>query len=201
MVKKVKSLEQKQADSRRVKAMTAAGMLGVATIFGAAACKHPSDPTPDPKLCVCPDKIHGDAPCACDADAGLCDCKQKFYNLGISGIKLEDAAGLTTDLQRQYLIDRLTINIADPSVDEAISRNTTIKIVAGSGAVATGYKTIELGIGAFVLDYATFDGLVTGAMFDMMTIYTTASLMKQFNNAKEAIYLSRGKQLLPQKMI
>jgi hypothetical protein len=50
MAKKVKSLEQKQADSRRVKAMAAAGMLGVATIFGAAACKHP----PDPKLCTCP---------------------------------------------------------------------------------------------------------------------------------------------------
>jgi hypothetical protein len=42
-------LNQKRANDRKAKAIAAAGMLGVATLFGATACKHPTDPTPQEK--------------------------------------------------------------------------------------------------------------------------------------------------------
>jgi hypothetical protein len=83
----------------RAGARLAAGLMGIATIFGPTACENPANGDNGPKKCDCPDKIHGDAPCNCGGED--CECKQKEYNNLVNFSTLtvvdETAQGLVTE--------------------------------------------------------------------------------------------------------
>jgi hypothetical protein len=160
------------------------------------------DNGPDPELCTCPDKVHGDAPCACDADAGLCDCKQKEFVL-IPGITLEDnTGGLVTNEQIQRLTNKLLEYITDPVVITAVSRNTKIRIVTGGDYHTINGNTIEFGIGILSIGDMLFEGVVTSTLYDMTNLPEPVTLLgKRFDSARNTVRIARGKSMLPQRMI
>ncbi|MDR0377773.1 MAG: hypothetical protein LBH70_08275 [Spirochaetaceae bacterium] len=78
--------------------VAAGALLGSITLMG---CPNPTNPPekPQPKECMCPDKIHGNTPCDCGAID--CTCEQKewalSYNLTLvneTGDKIGDIKGI-----------------------------------------------------------------------------------------------------------
>ncbi|AEF81936.1 hypothetical protein [Leadbettera azotonutricia] len=74
-----KTLELQKINSRRAKAVAAAGMMGFATIFG--ACKQPTDSTTQqqPKACECPNGTehpYGTTMPCCDGEDCTCTVAQ-----------------------------------------------------------------------------------------------------------------------------
>jgi hypothetical protein len=120
-----KSTKAKLAAAGMVFAQLAALASGAMLV----SCKNGT--TPDP-TCDCPDKIHpGDQPCDC----GLanCMCRQTIYHLA-HGITLEDAEGLLSDTQVEY-VETLLGGWARfiPALTYAIENLTDVKITVIPG--------------------------------------------------------------------
>ncbi|MDR1277138.1 MAG: hypothetical protein LBK02_00135 [Treponema sp.] len=99
----VVSKEQKKSAANRgfatsAKAKVAAGVVGVATLFGPVACDNGTTSTP-PKVCNCPvGTIHEPGENCCDGEN--CECIEKKYHTGLSvsgtTVTIEDRTATVT---------------------------------------------------------------------------------------------------------
>jgi hypothetical protein len=99
-------LEQKRANTRKAQAIAAAGMLGVATLFGATACKDPTNPTPESKKCDCPESTIHDAgdPC-CEGVNCTCETIPEFSDIfyyTYNGTHADDKVVLRSQFEDAY---------------------------------------------------------------------------------------------------
>jgi hypothetical protein len=178
MAKKIKSTQAKHGLTASAK--VAAGVMGVATLFG--ACDNGTNSTSSPKVCECPVKIHGSAPCDC-GDAG-CTCKQKDFTLNYD-IPLEDTTGVLNEGHIGVINEYLDLlDSQDPTYIPALKSNSLkIVVITGSNTSKDG-GVVSMGINNITNDdFGSAFGTYLG------------DLLSSINNFNTKIRLANGKTL------
>jgi hypothetical protein len=118
-------------------AALAAALIGAAALFGVAGCDDGSSP----KLCVCPDKIHGNAPCDC---GGVdCVCEQKEWQLTYGTLTNETGNKLAG-----HEIGNINeaLETLDDIYDGTVLNQLSIVLIGGDSATMDASKKLSLGI-------------------------------------------------------
>jgi hypothetical protein len=161
-----------------LKRITVAGFALLAMLFGVTGCDNGT------KQCDCPNKIHGNAPCAC-GDIG-CVCKPQFYELG-HGITLKNESGIKDIDDKIALIEgTLTwMETNDTSVLAIVdARNVEMVLVAGSTFIP---ERERVTIGYDLITESNATNYVSGILFDMSGI--------AMNKPNSNTYLVNGRDL------
>ena len=100
----------KKETKRKIKAVAAAGVLGVATMFGATGCPNGST---NPSPCACVDEEHLGFNENCGCGGTSCNCRPKNYDYLMSGggvgIEIYRDKSITNTDMENYVKDVLKI--------------------------------------------------------------------------------------------
>jgi hypothetical protein len=170
-----KSIKQRRRAQRMGKMMAGALALETLGSVGLAGCANPANSSEPPKECMCPDKIHGNAPCGCGAIE--CACEQKEwalkYNLTLvneTGEKIGDIKGNVEeglDILNDYESALMT---------DVVARNAKIVITSNDDKEVTNENTVTIGK-QFLNERTQF--LLSMAFEGMMASYPQFSAAKQ----------------------
>jgi hypothetical protein len=160
--------------------MLCAVILGVTILFGAAGCDNGTT-----KQCECPNKIHGNAPCACGGVG--CICEQKEYSLAYNVRVINETGGkLSVGLIADIRNAMDAIYDSNNALMNGVStRHATITITNGTDGYdleSINGNTIRIG-SQFMVNYADIEFNISEIFTDMMTKPDpNASVMNESNS-------------------
>jgi hypothetical protein len=147
-------VNKKKASSNKRNAAIAAGLFGVATLFGTAACKSPTNDD----SCTCPNNTVHDNPCTCSGTD--CTCESKKLNWNITLVD-NTSGGLVTADNIRLINATLNALTGQPYAATMQARNDVVlKIVDDPVVKTTNLSTIEIGIGNFSLPDSIFSAVL-----------------------------------------